>query len=78
MHVTDLDHTLAVPDAPPVPKHEDFMMMRVVKPVGEAAEVFNTYGELGNAALLRSYGFTQTNNPADCVTIGGVVHVGTY
>jgi hypothetical protein len=28
-----------------VPKDEDFMMMRVLQPVDEAAEVFNTYGK---------------------------------
>jgi len=41
-----------------------------VKPANEAEEVFNTYGELGNAKLLCSYGFTQIDNPADGVTIG--------
>ena len=44
--------------------------MKIVKTVNEGEEVFNTYGELGNAKLLCSYGFAQVNNRADSVTIG--------
>ncbi|KAE8730676.1 ribosomal N-lysine methyltransferase 3-like isoform X2 [Hibiscus syriacus] len=33
------------------------------------ALVFNTYGSLGNAALLHRYGFTEPNNPFDIVNI---------
>eukprot|EP00656_Telonema_subtile_P030779 TRINITY_DN33763_c0_g1_i2.p1 TRINITY_DN33763_c0_g1~~TRINITY_DN33763_c0_g1_i2.p1 ORF type:complete len:463 (-),score=93.74 TRINITY_DN33763_c0_g1_i2:98-1486(-) len=32
-------------------------------------EVFNTYGELSNGALLAKYGFTELINPHDCVMI---------
>ena len=46
------------------------MFMKVVKMVNQGEEMFNTYGELGNAKLLCSYGFTQIDNPADDVTIG--------
>ena len=35
----------------------------------KGAEVFNTYGALGNATLLNSYGFTQENNPEDTVSV---------
>lgn len=31
--------------------------------------MFNTYGSLGNAALLHRYGFTEANNPYDIVNI---------
>lgn len=31
--------------------------------------MFNTYGSLGNAALLHRYGFTEANNPFDIVNI---------
>ena len=37
--------------------------------VEKGAEVFNTYGALGNATLLNSYGFTQENNPEDTVSV---------
>jgi len=40
----------------------------VVASAKKGEEVFNTYGTLGNAVLLNSYGFTQRNNPADAVT----------
>ncbi|KAE9449749.1 hypothetical protein C3L33_18353, partial [Rhododendron williamsianum] len=32
-------------------------------------QVFNTYGYVGNAALLHRYGFTEANNPYDIVNI---------
>lgn len=41
----------------------------VVARVSKGEEVFNTYGPLGNASLLNSYGFTQVNNPADTVSV---------
>ena len=45
-----------------------FLVVRCVAPVDPGEEVFNSYGVLGNAKLLRSYGFAQPNNPADVVT----------
>ncbi|XP_059656239.1 ribosomal lysine N-methyltransferase 3 [Cornus florida] len=44
--------------------------MIIVKDVKAGAEVFNTYGSLGNAALLHRYGFTEPDNPYDIVNIG--------
>jgi SET domain-containing protein 6 len=44
--------------------------MKIIRAVNVGEEIFNTYGELGNAKLLCSYGFTQAENPADRVTIG--------
>ncbi|RWW50181.1 hypothetical protein BHE74_00043584 [Ensete ventricosum] len=32
-------------------------------------QVFNTYGSMGNAALLHRYGFTEADNPFDIVNI---------
>ncbi|XAR61438.1 [Ribulose-bisphosphate carboxylase]-lysine N-methyltransferase [Bertholletia excelsa] len=43
--------------------------MIMVKDVRSGDEVFNTYGSLGNAALLHRYGFTEANNPYDIVNI---------
>lgn len=43
--------------------------MIIVKDVKAGAEVFNTYGSLGNAALLHRYGFTEADNPYDIVNI---------
>ncbi|TYH75883.1 hypothetical protein ES332_D04G048400v1 [Gossypium tomentosum] len=41
---------------------EDPMMLQMIM-------VFNTYGSLGNAALLHRYGFTEAHNPFDIVNI---------
>ncbi|KAB1228211.1 Ribosomal N-lysine methyltransferase 3 [Morella rubra] len=43
--------------------------MIMVKDVEVRAEVFNTYGSLGNAALLHRYAFTEPDNPFDIVNI---------
>lgn len=43
--------------------------MIIVKEVKEGDEVFNTYGSMGNAALLHRYGFTEPDNPFDIVNI---------
>ncbi|TYH20303.1 hypothetical protein ES288_A05G420200v1 [Gossypium darwinii] len=50
---------------------EDPMMLQMimVREVKSGDEVFNTYGSLGNAALLHRYGFTEANNPFDIVNI---------
>nr|DAD37185.1 TPA_asm: hypothetical protein HUJ06_007826 [Nelumbo nucifera] len=41
----------------------------LVKDVKAGDEVFNTYGSMGNAALLHRYGFTEPDNPFDIVNI---------
>ncbi|KAI3458848.1 hypothetical protein Pfo_015511 [Paulownia fortunei] len=46
-----------------------FMEMIIIKDVKAGAEVFNTYGSLGNAALLHRYGFTEPDNPFDILNI---------
>lgn len=43
--------------------------MILVKDVKAGTEVFNTYGSMGNAALLHRYGFTELDNPYDIVNI---------
>ncbi|XP_027178350.1 N-lysine methyltransferase setd6 [Coffea eugenioides] len=43
--------------------------MIMVKGVKTGNEVFNTYGSLGNAALLHRYGFTEADNPFDILNI---------
>ncbi|XWS29969.1 hypothetical protein CRYUN_Cryun24cG0076800 [Craigia yunnanensis] len=50
---------------------DDPMMLQMimVREVKSDVEVFNTYGLLGNAALLHRYGFTEANNPFDIVNI---------
>ncbi|XP_062001983.1 ribosomal lysine N-methyltransferase 3 [Rosa rugosa] len=48
---------------------DDDLEMVMVKDVKVGAEVFNTYGLLGNAALLHRYGFTEPDNPFDIVNI---------
>ncbi|PIN25431.1 hypothetical protein CDL12_01822 [Handroanthus impetiginosus] len=45
------------------------MKMIMVKDVKAGDEVFNTYGSLGNAALLHRYGFTEPDNPFDILNI---------
>ncbi|KAL3649682.1 hypothetical protein CASFOL_006085 [Castilleja foliolosa] len=46
-----------------------FLEMIIIKDVKAGAEVFNTYGSLGNAALLHRYGFTEPDNPFDILNI---------
>ncbi|KAL1191494.1 Ribulose-1,5 bisphosphate carboxylase/oxygenase large subunit N-methyltransferase [Cardamine amara subsp. amara] len=45
------------------------LKMIMVKDVQAGAEVYNTYGLMGNAALLHRYGFTELDNPYDIVNI---------
>jgi len=47
---------------------EDLEMI-VVRDAGEGEEVYNTYGTMGNAALLHRYGFTELDNQYDIVNI---------
>ncbi|PON67940.1 N-lysine methyltransferase SETD [Parasponia andersonii] len=43
--------------------------MIMIKDVKVGSEVYNTYGSVGNAALLHRYGFTEPDNPYDIVNI---------
>lgn len=33
--------------------------MRAIKPIGSGEQIYNTYGDLPNADLLRRYGYTR-------------------
>uniref|UniRef100_A0A0D9YI76 N-lysine methyltransferase n=1 Tax=Oryza glumipatula TaxID=40148 RepID=A0A0D9YI76_9ORYZ len=55
-------------DIPSGDDDEDLEMI-VVRDVNEGEEIFNTYGTMGNAALLHRYGFTEMDNPYDIVNI---------
>ncbi|XP_030462802.1 ribosomal lysine N-methyltransferase 3 [Syzygium oleosum] len=57
-------------ECPPVSKEDPAVLeMILLKDVKAGDEVYNTYGTLGNAALLHRYGFTEENNPYDIVNI---------
>ncbi|CAN0917539.1 N-lysine methyltransferase SETD6 [Linum grandiflorum] len=49
--------------------HPTVLEMIMVKDVKRGAEIFNTYGLVGNAALLHRYGFTEPDNAFDIVNI---------
>ncbi|KAI4369300.1 hypothetical protein MLD38_017756 [Melastoma candidum] len=53
----------------PLEEDSPVLEMILVKDVQAGNEVFNTYGTLGNAALLHRYGFTEEGNPFDLVNI---------
>ncbi|XP_077231836.1 SET domain-containing protein isoform X2 [Tasmannia lanceolata] len=59
----DKEFSLYSGDDPPA------LELIIVKDVKAGAEVFNTYGSLGNSALLHRYGFTEPDNPFDVVNI---------
>lgn len=60
---SDSDCSLISGDDPTI------LLMVMIKDVKAGNEVFNTYGYLGNAALLHRYGFTEANNPFDIVNL---------
>ncbi|XP_074311658.1 ribosomal lysine N-methyltransferase 3 [Silene latifolia] len=67
-----IDHSSSVgPESQPqdVTDNPLVLEMVLVKDVKADAEVFNTYGSVGNAALLHRYGFTELDNPYDIVNI---------
>ncbi|XP_062207654.1 ribosomal lysine N-methyltransferase 3 [Phragmites australis] len=49
--------------------NDEDLEMIIVRDVNEGEEVYNTYGTMGNAALLHRYGFTELDNPYDIVNI---------
>jgi hypothetical protein len=46
------------------------MSMRTTSRVGPGRQLWNSYGELGTADLLRRYGFCGPDNPHDAVHVG--------
>ncbi|KAL8167929.1 hypothetical protein V2J09_009428 [Rumex salicifolius] len=57
------------PDAAELEEDPLVLEMILVKDVKAREEVFNTYGLMGNAALLHRYGFTEPDNEYDIVNI---------
>lgn len=53
------------------------LLMKAIKPIKKGEQIYNTYGDLCNADLLRKYGFADENNPHDIVEINGQVVVDT-
>jgi len=52
--------------------HEpDGLHMRAIKDIAAGEQIYNTYGELCNADLLRKYGFVDEPNELDIVEISG-------
>ncbi|KAK9095889.1 hypothetical protein Sjap_021386 [Stephania japonica] len=59
----NMEHASSFEDDPSV------LEMIIVKGVKSGDEVFNTYGAMGNAALLHRYGFTELDSSFDIVNI---------
>lgn len=58
--------------------HEtDSLQMRAIKDIAEGEQIYNTYGDLCNADLLRKYGFTDDKNEFDIVELDGRLIVET-
>ncbi|KAM0822488.1 hypothetical protein ACQ4PT_071459 [Festuca glaucescens] len=49
--------------------NDEDLEMIIVREADPEDEVYNTYGTMGNAALLHRYGFTEPDNPYDIVNI---------
>uniref|UniRef100_A0A453G7P1 SET domain-containing protein n=3 Tax=Aegilops tauschii TaxID=37682 RepID=A0A453G7P1_AEGTS len=49
--------------------NDEDLEMIIVREANPGDEVYNTYGTMGNAALLHRYGFTELDNPYDIVNI---------
>ena len=46
-----------------------FAQIIAARPLQAGQEIFNTYGELGNAELVAKYGFALPDNPFDKLTL---------
>jgi N-lysine methyltransferase SETD6 len=52
--------------------HEpEALQMRAIKDIRASEQIYNTYGDLCNADLLRKYGFVDEPNDFDIVEISG-------
>ncbi|EPB82303.1 hypothetical protein HMPREF1544_10943 [Mucor circinelloides 1006PhL] len=52
--------------------HEaDSLQMKAIKAIKQGEQIYNTYGDLCNADLLRKYGFTDEKNEFDLVELDG-------
>lgn len=50
-------------------EEDDTLVIVALSSAEKGSEIWNTYGELGNAELLNRYGFTSLHNPFDTVSI---------
>ncbi|KAK9764308.1 Ribosomal lysine N-methyltransferase 4 [Basidiobolus ranarum] len=57
---------------------EDRLGMCAIKNIQAGEQIYNTYGDLCSADLLRKYGFVDENNPNDIVEISGEYVVNAY
>ncbi|ORX91354.1 RuBisCO-cytochrome methylase [Basidiobolus meristosporus CBS 931.73] len=57
---------------------EDRLGMCAIKNIQAGEQIFNTYGDLCSADLLRKYGFVDEENPNDIVEINGESLVNAY
>ncbi|PHZ17134.1 RuBisCO-cytochrome methylase [Rhizopus microsporus ATCC 52813] len=56
--------------------HEpDCLQMKAIKNIKEGEQIYNTYGDLCNADLLRKYGFVDEKNDFDLVELDGLLVV---
>lgn len=52
--------------------HElESLQMRAIKDISKGEQIYNTYGDLCNADLLRKYGFADDENEFDIVELDG-------
>ncbi|KAL0094670.1 hypothetical protein J3Q64DRAFT_1629571 [Phycomyces blakesleeanus] len=59
--------------------HEpEFLEMKAFKDIRKGEQIYNTYGDLCNADLLRKYGFVDEPNEFDIVEINGADVVSTF
>ncbi|KAF9112018.1 hypothetical protein BGX27_004103 [Mortierella sp. AM989] len=59
--------------------HEkDCLRMVAIKPIKTGQQIYNTYGDLCNADLLRKYGFVDVPNPHNIAEISGDVVVAKF
>uniref|UniRef100_A0A453G7L7 N-lysine methyltransferase n=1 Tax=Aegilops tauschii subsp. strangulata TaxID=200361 RepID=A0A453G7L7_AEGTS len=65
----DEQSTVENSTANPSGSNDEDLEMIIVREANPGDEVYNTYGTMGNAALLHRYGFTELDNPYDIVNI---------
>ncbi|KAF9435669.1 hypothetical protein BGZ76_005761 [Entomortierella beljakovae] len=59
--------------------HEkDCLRMVAIKPIKAGQQIYNTYGDLCNADLLRKYGFVDVPNPHNIAEISGELVVAKF
>ncbi|KAL4578510.1 hypothetical protein LXL04_014634 [Taraxacum kok-saghyz] len=67
--LVETESNVASPTSEILEISSEILEMIMVRDVKAGSEVFNTYGSMGNAALLHRYGFTEPDNPYDIINI---------